>query len=584
MKAEENSSYLVTRLFWKIFPVQFFLSAIAAINALIDNLVASNAIGSDAVAGVALFSPFSCFLNGVSGLFAVGGVVVIIRQLGRTENEQANSTYSTIITMLTGISVLFTVVMMFLTPFVAGILGGSGNQYLIDYTKGIALFQIAGYLSVFLMNSLQVVGDNKRAVVSIIAMAAANIGGDLLFVVFLNMGTFGLGFATSFSYIVQLAVLIPPFINKNCPLKFIISKLSFISLPEVNKQGLPSALVNIAFVVKALTINLALLNSGGSMAVAAGAVQNVIGWILCSVLIGVGQTTIMMMSLYVSEEDRVSFKNTFIISVKYTTIVAICMIVCIICSSKLISSAFFRIGTEEYVYAHECLLIIPYLVIPGVLLHVIMSAYQTLGRTNVSVGFTIAENAVAAGTVAFFAKVMGVSGVWIGLLAGEIIALLIGLIYSWIFARKVSFKVEDLTPMTGKLNIDEEHRLSRTIYDMDNAIGLSKDICEFCKKLGLGHKKVMISGLAVEEICILMFKYSLCHVRNAQADVRIIYKDDELTIRFRDNGRIMFNGDKIEVDDPNDSAANVGIKMLIDMATDITANSIMGLNVITVKL
>ena len=81
-----------------------------------------------------------------------------------------------------------------------------------------------------------------------------------------------------------------------------------------------------------------------------------------------------------------------------------------------------------------------------------------------------------------------------------------------------------------------------------------------------------------------MFKYSLNNVKNAQADVRIFYKDDVLTIRFRDNGRIMFNGDRIEVNDPNDPAANIGIKMLISMATDITANSIMGLNVITVKM
>ena len=78
MKANDNSSYIVTRLFWKIFPVQFFLAAIAPINALIDNLIASNAIGSDAVAGVALFSPLSGFLNGVSGLLAVGEFIALL--------------------------------------------------------------------------------------------------------------------------------------------------------------------------------------------------------------------------------------------------------------------------------------------------------------------------------------------------------------------------------------------------------------------------------------------------------------------------------------------------------------------------
>lgn len=584
MKANEKSSYIVSRLFWKIFPVQFFLAAIAPINALIDNLIASNAIGSDAVAGVALFSPLSGFLNGVSGLFAVGGVVIIIRQLGKTEKERANSTYSTIMIVSVVVSLLFTMVMLLFAPFIASALGGSGNQYLIDYTKGIAVFQIAAYLSAFLMNSLQVVGDNKRAVVSIVAMAASNMGGDILFVVVLGMGAYGLGLATAISYIVQLVVLVPPFIKKDCPLKFSMGVIDFSSLSECIKQGLPSALVNITFVVKALSINFALIASGGDMAVAAGAVQNVVAWFLRAILMGAGQTAIMLMALYVSEEDRESFKNTFIVSLKKTTIVSILMIICIVCFSGQISRAFFQYGTAEYTYSVDCLLIIPYFVLPGVLLRIIMSAYQTLGHTNVSVGLTISENVIAAITVITFAKISGVMGVWLGLLVGEFIALLIGLIYSWIAERKLSFKVEVLTPMSGKLDVDEEHRLSRTIYDMDSAIGLSKDICDFCKKLGLGPKKVMISGLAIEEICILMFKYSLCNVKNAQADVRIFYKDDVLTIRFRDNGRIMFNGDKIEVNDPNDSAANIGIKMLISMATDVTANSIMGLNVITVKM
>lgn len=584
MKSNENSGYIVTKLFWKIFPVQFFLAAIAPINTLIDNLIASNAIGSDAVAGVALFSPLSGFLNGVSGLFAVGGVVAIIRQLGKTEKERANSIYSTIMTLSVGISMIFTVVMLVFTPFVASMLGGSENQYLIDYTKGIAVFQIAAYLSAFLMNSLQVVGNNKRAVVSIIAMAASNMGGDILFVVVLGMGAYGLGLATAISYIVQLAVLIPPFIKKDCPLKFSIAGIDFTSLPEVVKQGLPSALVNITFVIKALSINFALIDSGGAMAVAAGAVQNVIAWFLRSVLMGAGQAAIMLMALYVSEEDRESFKNTFNVSLKNTSILSVLMIVCIVCFSGQISRAFFQVGAVEYVYSVDCLMIMPYFVLPGVLLRIIMSSYQTLGHTNVSVGLTISENAVAAVTVVVLAKIAGVRGVWIGLLVGEIVALLIGLMYSWITAKKISFKVEDLTPMAGKLNVDEEHRLSRTIYDMENAIGLSEDVCDFCKRLGLEPKKVMVSGLAIEEICILMFKYSLCNVKNAQADVRIIYKDDVLTIRFRDNGRAMFNGDKIEVNDPDDPAANIGIKMLINMATDITANSIMGLNVITVKV
>ena len=72
------------------------------------------------------------------------------------------------------------------------------------------------------------------------------------------------------------------------------------------------------------------------------------------------------------------------------------MIVGIVCFSGQISQAFFQAGTVEYAYSVDCLLIIPYFVLPGVLLRIIMSAYQTLGHTNVSVGLTISENVIAA--------------------------------------------------------------------------------------------------------------------------------------------------------------------------------------------
>lgn len=584
LEKTNNSRYLVSKLYGKIFPVQFFLVAVAAINAIIDNLIASNVIGSDAVAGVALFSPVSCFINGLAGLFAIGTGVVIINRLGKSRKDQANSTFTIVTLALIFISIIFTVLLLFCPSVIASIVGGQENQYLLSYIRGIGTLIIATFFSSLFMMLLQVTGNNKRAFISIGVMAATNIITDLIFVAVLGLGTWGLGFATAVSYSVQLLILIPPFIGKNSPLKLSFKQLDLGLLKEIIKEGLPSALVNVTLVFRALAINYSLLTQGGEMAIAAGAVENVVSWMFRAVLVGAGQTAIMIMSLYASEEDRVSFKNTFIVVVERTLVISVIAVLFVTCLAGQISGAFFEANSVEYGYALNCLRIMPYFVIPGVLLRVMVGANQALKRTKTSLVFSVMENAVMSALVVILAKVIGVTGVWTGVAVSELVVLLICLIYSWIKCGGIVFSVEDLTRMSQVIGVDQEYRLERTLYSIENAIGLSEDIYAFCERLKINPRKKMISSLAIEEICILLFKYSLLETKKAQVDVRVILKDNELTICFRDNGKPLFIGDKIEINDENDPAANIGIKMLEKMASDITANSIMGLNVIRIKV
>lgn len=579
-----NSTYLVSRLFWKIFPVQFFLVAVAAINATIDNLIASNVIGPEAVAGVTLFSPVSCFINGLSGLFAIGAGVVIINRLGKSKKGEANATFTLALLILFVASIFFMAALLLCPTVVARIVCGAGNDYLLDYIRGIGTLIVATFFSSIFMVLLQVTGDNKRAFVSIIVMAVTNIAGDLVFVAVSGLGTWGLGLATSFSYLVQLFILIPPFIRKDSPLKLSVNHLDPGLIPEIIREGAPSALVNVTLVFRALAINYSLLTQGGKMAIASGAVENVVSWMFRAILVGAGQTAIMLMSLYASEEDRLSFKNTFTVVVRKTLTIAVLAIIFVICFAGQIAGAFFDPASAPYCYAVNCLRIIPYFAIPGIFLRVLVGANQALKRTKVSLIFSLLENAVMAALVIILAKAMGVSGVWTGISVSEFVVLLICLIYSWLRCGGLVFSVEGLTGMSDVIGVDPEYRLEKTLYDVESAIGMSEDICEFCKRLGLGPREILISGLAIEEISVLLFKYSLAGTKNAQADVRVIYKDNELSICIRDNGRPLFMGDKFEIHDDNDPAANVGIKLLVEMARDITANSIMGLNVIRIKL
>ena len=61
-------------------------------------------------------------------------------------------------------------------------------------------------------------------------------------------------------------------------------------------------------------------------------------------------------------------------------------------------------------------------------------------------------------------------------------------------------------------------------------------------------------------------------------NIRLAIKRDSILIRFRDNCKPVNPIDFYKLDDPNDSAANIGVKMIIKMAAKVEYTKSLQLN------
>ena len=118
---------------------------------------------------------------------------------------------------------------------------------------------------------------------------------------------FGMGLATTISYLVALGIMLLHFIKPDILFKFSIEGLKLDDLKNILVSGCPSAAGNVASMARSFTLNqIMLATTASTMAVGALGVLNVVQGFVSCVLIGVGMTTAMIAGMILGEQDRAS--------------------------------------------------------------------------------------------------------------------------------------------------------------------------------------------------------------------------------------------------------------------------------------
>ncbi len=67
---------MVTRLLFRLLPVQILLALIGTINGIVSGVFASNFVGETAMSAVGLFGPISMLICAISIMLMTGAVVI----------------------------------------------------------------------------------------------------------------------------------------------------------------------------------------------------------------------------------------------------------------------------------------------------------------------------------------------------------------------------------------------------------------------------------------------------------------------------------------------------------------------------
>lgn len=415
----------VINKYLKLLPIQILGIVVSATNALIDSIITGRYIGSEALGAIGLFAPIISAV-GFFMILITGFEILCSTALGEEDKEKSSSLFSTCIFIAGLLCILTTLICVVFRFPLSRLLGAdpATEVLLADYILGYSPGFIGDVLMAIMMIFLPLNGDTKRSYVGIAALIVSNVALDLITVIFFDMGVFGMGLASSVSYILSALLLVPGFINTEKMLRIDFKLLSFKPVAEAVKLGSPNLMFTLGTVIKAYVLNWALMKSFGVSAIATANVQNSLCSFLGAVPQGCGGTFLVLGSLYFGSRDKKTFSEAFKFAMEIGIILSAFLAILLMAGSYLISSFYFDKSDPAFLMTRDMLLIFPSFLVFNTVLTILLRVYQCQKRITLVNILSIAENLMIAALAVILISIMGINGAWYAFPICEIICIL----------------------------------------------------------------------------------------------------------------------------------------------------------------
>lgn len=300
------NDFIIRKTFTKLMLIQFFSIVVSAANAAVDNVIIDLFLDPNIIAATGLFAPVITVM-GLSYVIITGLQILCSRAVGSGEGRRAVSLFCTGAVFLAVFGIAVSVLCLMFSDSLALLLqGGSESpagvplrEYMHGYSYGIVLQVLSSMLMVFLpLNN-----STKLSYISTIVMLVSNIAMDLLSAA-LDLGPFGIGIATSISYLLSFLSMLPPFMDKNKAVHFAAGNFCYSWFDEALTLGLPSLMFTIGCTVKGYMMNYTLMQNLGSDAVAVMNVQGSICSVLGVIPMGCANAFMSLGSLYYGDTEK----------------------------------------------------------------------------------------------------------------------------------------------------------------------------------------------------------------------------------------------------------------------------------------
>ena len=577
---------IIKKTYIKLMIVQFFGIVISAANSTIDTMITGLFLGADVIAATGLFAPVVTLI-GLSYVFIIGFQILCSRSIGSGDSRKVVSLFSTSTVFLTVCGVIISVSCLVFREQLALLLSGGKStsnvtaileDYIHGYSYGITFQILSGMMMVFLpLNN-----NTNLSYLSIVVMLVSNISLDLLSVKF-ELGAFGLGMATSISFLLSCLSMLPSFINKYKAVHIEFGDLCFSSLGEAAMLGLPSLMFTLGCTLKSYVMNMALMRNLGTPAVAVMNVQGNICSIMGAIPMGCANAFLSLGSIYYGEEDRNSLLALMKYALKTGIILSSTAMVLIISSSYYISDVFFSHDTEAFSISMNMLTLFPSFLVFNIIFSLFIKVYQFQGQTRLINILSLSENVIMAVLAAIFTPMLGSNAVWLSFPASELICIVIIMLSVFMYAGKITFLMPDWMKLPDAFGANEGQFMEFTITSMEQVMNISERVIAFCTGRGISLRRSNIAGLAVEEMAGNVVAHGFRQHKNNYVDLRVVHKD-VLTIRIRDNCPEFDPKKRLEQFANDDPAKNIGIKMIARLSDEMIYPNTAGINTVMIKL
>jgi len=400
---------------------------VSSLYTIIDGIFVGQGVGDSALAAVNIVMPFTIMLFGIATMFAVGGGDLVSKNIGANNKEKAVKIFRQVFKFLLIISIVISLVAVVFSKYIVRILGATDTLVPLasTYLRYYSLFCIPNLVGIALNSFVRNDGRPKLAMISTLLGAVTNIILDYTFIFPLGFGIKGAAIATGLGQIVTIAILLPHFIMKRGILTFGNIKLESKIIKEFIIIGFPSFFAEVSFSIIIFFMNLALVKTGGEIALSSFAIINYITTNIYMVLLGLSIGVQPLLSYNYGAKNSKKMLKFYSITMKSAFIINIVfMTVCFVFGKNMIAIFTSDITIANSAYIGLNLINIAFIMVGFNLTSTVY--YQAINMPEISNIFCICRSIILLPISLFIlSKLFGINGIWISLSISELITFII---------------------------------------------------------------------------------------------------------------------------------------------------------------
>ena len=592
-KGKHAEYRLLSGLFFRLLPFQVLLLAISAVNGIVDSVYASNVIGKSAMSAIGLFGPFNHFLYAASMLFVSGTQMLYGRYLAK-DRQNINGLLSVNLVVSGGLAVVSTLLMVLgaATGVTRVFINTQPDlQMLNDYIYGQAIGIPALVLGQQLFSFLSLENQTKLTMVASIACLVANAVFDHIFILVLNMGTFGLGLSTSVSFLVFFGIQAFFYFRGKSEWKISLRGCRWKDAGKIFTLGYPGALSRFVEMFRCLIVNGLILAYIGNDGVSSFAASNSLLAVIWAIPFGMVAVSRMLFSISIGEEDRRSLVSVFrIVMTKGMLLMGVIVALLVILAEPLTRMFYQNPADPVYHMTVMGFRLLP-LCMPLSLISLHFAAYaQTAEKKVLSVVLPVMDGmlGVTLCSLILIPLMKNMNALYLSNILNGGICMLVIFFGAWIHRKKCPRTFEQFMDIPDNIGVGKKDRIDISVTKLEEVMEVSKTIISFCKEHKVDTRRGYFAGLCMEEMAGNVAEHGFTGEKKGRsADIRVVLKRDEIILRIRDNCEGFDPTSlyaKIAEGESDDAGKNVGIKLVYSIAKDVSYQNLLGMNVLTMRI
>ncbi len=404
-----------------------------SIYGVVDGFFVSNYVGKTSFAAVNFIMPFLMILGAIGFMFGTGGSALIAKTMGIGESDKAKRIFSLLIYTSAVCGIIIALLGIVFIKSVAALLGADGTllDNCVVYGR-IILIALPAFILQFEFQSFFVTAEKPQlGLIFTIAAGVTNMVLDAVFVAILNMGLTGAALATALSQAVGGLAPLFYFARKNTS-RLRLTKTSFNGkiLLKTCTNGSSELMSNISMSIVCMLYNIQLMKYAGEDGVAAYGVLMYVNMVFLSTFIGYSVGTAPVIGYHFGAQNHSELKGLLKRSTVIIGVFSICMLIFAEILAMLFANIFvgyddslmsltlraFRIFSFSFLFAGAAIF--------GSSLFTALND----GLTSALISF-LRTLVFQVAAVIIFPLLFKIDGIWMSIVAAELIAALVTIIF-----------------------------------------------------------------------------------------------------------------------------------------------------------